>query len=107
MGTVVLTCRGKTGERLHYRLRLTAGQGSFQQRIMRSGSDTLSYNLYLDAARTQVWGDGTNSTGEVSGYLQLPGPVYSRLYPVYARLSRSAAVRPEAYSDSVAIQLEY
>lgn len=39
------------------------GSGTFTNRAMSSGSDRLEYNLYLDAQRTEIWGDGTGNTG--------------------------------------------
>ena len=40
----------------------TGGAASFATRRMVKGSEQLRYNLYLDAARTVVWGDGTGGT---------------------------------------------
>jgi spore coat protein U-like protein len=39
---------------------------SFNPRKMAQGADALNYNLYLDAARTVVWGDGTAGTSTLS-----------------------------------------
>ncbi|MBK6351184.1 MAG: spore coat protein U domain-containing protein [Proteobacteria bacterium] len=44
-----------------------ARAGSYASRRMNAGTARLNYNLYRDAARAQVWGDGTNSTGTVAG----------------------------------------
>src|SRR5262245_20367523 len=38
------------------------GAASFNPRRMLKGSEALNYNLYLDAARTIIWGDGTGGT---------------------------------------------
>jgi len=38
------------------------GAPTFNPRQMLSGAERLNYNLYLDAARTSVWGDGTGGT---------------------------------------------
>lgn len=44
-------------------LTLSSGNsGSFSPRSMQQGTFALAYNLYLDAARTTVWGDGTSGT---------------------------------------------
>jgi spore coat protein U-like protein len=107
LGTLVVTCRGKTGESVHFHLRMTPGSGSYRQRVMQSGNEKLIYNLYLDASRSQVWGDGSASTREFADTVRLPGPVYSRLYPVYARILSSAAVEPKSYVDTVVIELDY
>jgi len=44
---------------------LTLNQGTgnaFNPRSMASGPNRLYYNLFLDAARTTIWGDGTGGT---------------------------------------------
>jgi len=40
----------------------TGASGSFAQRKMLGPSGALAYNLYLDAARTMIWGDGTGGS---------------------------------------------
>jgi spore coat protein U-like protein len=40
----------------------TGSSGTYALRTLRSGANVLNYNLYFDAAYTQVRGDGTNGT---------------------------------------------
>lgn len=40
-----------------------------------SGADRVSYDLYVDAARTQRWGDGTGSTFTITGTVTMKGAV--------------------------------
>lgn len=107
LGKLIVNCRGKTGERVSYRVRLTTGQGSFRARLMQSGSSKLAYNLYLDASHTQVWGDGTGNTSEISDTMLLPGSFYSRLYPVYARVVAAGTPPSGSYADVVTVQIDY
>ncbi len=45
-----------------------AGSGaSFASRRMTSGGNLLAYNLYTNAARTNVWGNGTAGTANLTG----------------------------------------
>jgi spore coat protein U-like protein len=37
-----------------------------------TGVDRLNYNLYVDSARTQVWGDGTGGTFTILGTVAVP-----------------------------------
>src|SRR5262249_14661194 len=60
VGQISVTCSDAPGTLVHYRLSLSAGSaGAFAPRTLRSGTDaTLKYNLYVDPARSLVWGDG-------------------------------------------------
>jgi spore coat protein U-like protein len=44
----------------------TGGASTFAGRRMILGTDAMSYNLYTDAARTVVWGDGNSGTSTVT-----------------------------------------
>lgn len=44
-----------------------------QQMAPPSGADRLSYLVYVDAARTQPWGDGTGGTFTITGSITVPG----------------------------------
>jgi spore coat protein U-like protein len=105
--SIIVTCYGRPGERVAYSLKLSTGQGSFHQRQMQSGTAKLAYNLYLDAARTQVWGDGTDNTGVLSDAAELAGPTISRQYPVYGRVFSGRESRIGMYSDTVTVVLDY
>lgn len=62
-GNVTIRCVGIGAGVDPVSVSLSAGNGgSFQPRRMFRGLDTLSYNLYLDAANTQIWGDGTGGS---------------------------------------------
>jgi spore coat protein U-like protein len=41
---------------------LDQGSGSYAQRTLRQAGEVLNYNLYTDAARSSVWGDGNYGT---------------------------------------------
>jgi spore coat protein U-like protein len=62
-GTVQVDCRGNP---LLVTITLgTGGSGSYAARRMTNGTDNLFYNLYLDANRTVIFGNGTG--GSLSG----------------------------------------
>ena len=54
-GALSFVCTGATGN-VSVGLSGIAADGT---RAMTNGPESMAYNLYLDAARTQVWGDGT------------------------------------------------
>jgi len=71
------------------------GSGAFQPRLLRQGARTLGYNLYRDAARTQIWGDGRPGTFTVLGQ---PG---NRTLAIYGRLFPGQAATAGSYADTI------
>lgn len=108
-GTITLTCTG-TG-RNPYTITLTTGSsGTYALRRMRSGANTLPYNLYTDESYTQIWGDGTGGSTVVSGSLDLETGELSRSvsHTVYGRVP-NMPLRPAAgiYADSIIVTVNY
>jgi spore coat protein U-like protein len=75
----------------------SGSSGNAGQRTLISGASTLDYNLYSDAARTQIWGD--IFTG---GSLQVAQSGKSTL-SVYGRIPPSQNVAAGTYSDTVTV----
>jgi spore coat protein U-like protein len=67
-----------------------------------SGGNRLDYNLYLDAARTIVWGDGTNGTATYTA-TPIDGQVVS--IPVYGRIPPRQNVAAGSYGATIRVQL--
>jgi spore coat protein U-like protein len=72
-------------------------------------AEKLDYQLYTDATRTTVWGDGTGGSSLQSGIGG--GYLIVRLFTVYGRIpdsgaNLSAAVRAD-YRDTVTITVTY
>ena len=85
---------------------LSRGGGtSFSTRRMVRGSDQLFYNLYLDAARTVVWGDG--SGGTQAYFINNPPNNQNVTVPIFGRAPASQNVAVGAYSDTITITLIY
>lgn len=85
----------------------TGGGGSYAPRKMTSGANQLQYNLYTDAGRSFVWGNGTAGTSIVSdGYLLGIGTTV-RDYPVYGRLPAGQNTPAGAYADTVTVTVNY
>ncbi len=84
------------------RISLSAGSGaSFAPRRMRSAIDVLAYNLYLDAACTQVWGDGSAGTREYIAVTQ------NADVPVYGRIPAGQDVSAGTYGDVVTVTFNF
>jgi len=86
---------------------LSAGaSGSFVTRTLTSGTDTLNYNLYLNAAHTQVWGDG--SGGSLISTLTLnPGFPSTATATVYGAVNALQDPAPGSYADTITVTVNY
>ncbi|MGD8861616.1 MAG: spore coat U domain-containing protein [Myxococcales bacterium] len=73
-------------------------------RAMRRRGVSLEYNLYLDAARTQIWGDGSRGTSTFE-WRPVNGEVVS--IPVYGRVPARQPATPGHYSDRIALIVQY
>jgi spore coat protein U-like protein len=104
-GTITFQCK-KIGGRQTMTIDLSAGNsGTYFPRLMRSGVGTLSYNLYLDAANTQVWGDGSGGTSEFGPFDPTDGA--STPITIYAAIAPGQDVRVGAYSDSITATINF
>lgn len=86
-----------------YSLALSAGAGSFEQRLMEDGGQSLEYNLYTDSAHTQIWGDGSGISVTVSGTADSSGQTHT----VYGLLPHQNQAVPGTYGDSITVTLTY
>jgi spore coat protein U-like protein len=76
----------------------TGSSGTYTQRTMLAGANALGYNLYTDAARTQVWGDLFNG-----GTIQVaPAGTPARL-DVYGRIPAGQNVPLGSYTDTITV----
>jgi spore coat protein U-like protein len=79
------------------------GAGSFTPRRMSSSNDTLDYNLYMDAARSVIWGDGSNGS---SLYL-FPPQKGQGTATIYGRIPALQDASVGAYSDAVTVMIVF
>lgn len=107
-GTVTVTCSALLGLLVSFTVQLSPGNSGNQLgRYMTSGAPHLSYNIYTDSGRTNVWGDGTGGTGTLSGsFLAVLGGA-SQSFTVYGRVPVSQAAPAGSYSDTLTITVNY
>lgn len=79
------------------------GAANFGSRAMKSGSDLLAYQLYTNAARNIVWGDGSGGSSSAAG----TGSGSSQTLTIYGRLPSLSGVVPGSYSDTVTVTISY
>jgi spore coat protein U-like protein len=88
------------------RISIDAGQsGTFAARELRNGAEVLRYNLFLDAARTRVWGDG--SGGSSIGPLVVSMAAGVNTAWVFGRIAAGQDVSPGAYADTLSVTLNF
>jgi spore coat protein U-like protein len=78
----------------------TSGQVSTRQMQGGSMGDRLSYNLFVDAARNQVWGDGTVADGVTVRGVARGTP---RELTVFGRVPPRQNVSAGTYSDAITV----
>ena len=77
---------------------------TFNPRKMKRSTETLSYNLYLDALRSVIWGDGSSSTS----HLSISAPAnQSKTATIYGRIPARQDVTFGAYSDTITVTITF
>jgi len=98
--TITVTCTALTS----YSIALSAGGGgSFVERVMRSGANTLYYQLYSDVANTTIWGDGTGGSTVFAGSASGAGTTSN----VYGRVPHQQSAFAGTYADSIVVTVTY
>jgi spore coat protein U-like protein len=85
-----------------------SGTGTFAQRLMASGGNTLQYNLYTTAAFGTVFGDGTPGSATMPGTGL--GVATAAAVQVFGQLPDNAtnqAAVPGSYSDLITVTVTY
>lgn len=110
-GSIAVTCTSTSNGTTTINLSAsysTGSSGTYATRTMRSGGNVLNYNLYFDAAYTQVRGDGTNGTQNGSATLSLGRNQSATATGVlYGRAPAGQDVAPGVYSDTITVTVTY
>jgi spore coat protein U-like protein len=102
---ILVSCNVSQG-RNSVTIALTPGaSGTFGARKLVSGASFLRYNLYLDAAYTQIWGDGTG--GSVTDTVRVTRRRPNTQATVYAQIPALQDVAPGSYADSITVTVNY
>lgn len=97
VANINVTCDDTTS----YSIALSTGSGTYETRVMTSGLHHLLYNLYIDAALTTVWGDGTGQSMTVSDTQSVAN------YTVYGRIPARQDAYVGVYSDTIVITVTF
>lgn len=103
-GSFSYECHGGTGDSLVL-IELSMGGGSGDgMREMSNGAKRLAYDLYLDAARTIRWGNGTNGS---SSYGPIRPSLGTNTLWIYGRIPARQNVSTGTYSDTLTMTIVY
>jgi len=83
--------------------------GTIATRTMKltTGADLLSYNLYANIGRTQIWGD-TIGTNTVSQTLSIPNNTSGTLtFTIFTRITALQDIRAGSYGDSLTVTVTF
>lgn len=96
VGNINVSCDVAVG----FTVSLSAGSGTFPERKMPSGTSALAYNLYTDASRAVVWGDGISASNVSASGTNVD-------LPVYGRIGAKQNVPADTYTDTVTVTISY
>jgi spore coat protein U-like protein len=108
-GTIAITCT-VTSHKNTITIDLGTGlSNSYTLRTLVSGTNTLNYNLYLDPALTQIWGNGTGSSVIDTVTLTRKGGAtqVSTTATVYGAVAASQDPAPGTYGDTILVTVNY
>jgi spore coat protein U-like protein len=96
-GSVSVSCDAARS----YSIAISSGNGSYASRWMASGAHQLAYNLYREASRSTIWGDGTGGSAVVSA------SGTGATHTVYGRIPSRQNVYAGNYSDNIVVIVTY
>lgn len=107
-GEIRVRCRGegKKGQPSSYTLRIDGGQtGNPASRAMRSAAVNLFYNLFSDATRFVIWGDGSAGSTPVTQFFS--GRRYDKRHAVYGQVFAGQYPDTGSYADAPIVTIEF
>ncbi|MDF0544405.1 spore coat U domain-containing protein [Sphingobium sp. H39-3-25] len=106
-GDIRVTCTLLLALAGSYTIDLSSGSSaSYNPRTMKNGASTLQYNLYTNAARSQVWGNGTGGSVAVTNNFSALLAV-DQTTPVYGRIPAGQNVPAGTYSDTIVVTVTF
>jgi spore coat protein U-like protein len=112
---VTVNCSNFLPTTVMVRVNLSRGSAAsyLPRRMQGPMGETLAYNLYADAARTQAWGDGTGGTVWKQDTIAVDTCWFiffcagDASYPVFGRVPPLQDVRVGAYSDAIQVEVVF
>lgn len=107
VGSVTVNCEKNGPGALSFTVNLSpGGSASYATRRMAGGGGSqLDYNLYRDAARSQIWGDGTG--GSTNATFSDSTKNIQQTFSVYGRAFSGQTPTAGAYADIIVVTVVY
>jgi spore coat protein U-like protein len=107
--TVSCTATGAGSATVSGTLSLSTGSsGQFATRTMRAGTGVLDYNIYVTPAYSQIFGDGTAGTYDLSeSGTVTAGQIYQVGGALYGLIPARQDVAPGNYVDTIVMTVVY
>ena len=107
--TVTCTATGSGSATVSGTLSLSTGSsGKFATRTMLAGTSALDYNIYVSPAYSQIFGDGTAGTYQLSeSGTVTAGQVYQVGGALYGLIPARQDVAPGSYVDTIVMTVVY
>jgi spore coat protein U-like protein len=103
VGTITFTCTGSGAHTLN--IVITGGNaGVCSPRQMKNGTAQLSYNIYKEAARSNIWCDSGSRLDVPIDYAT--GATQTRSVTMYGRVTGAQSPTFGTYTDSLSMQLK-
>lgn len=104
-GSITVRCTG-VGPGDTVLVSLSRGaSASFFPRLLPNARTPLAYNLYLDAARLVVWGDGSGGSTPYGPVQPVDGS--DLVLPIYGRVPAQQNVVAGSYSDTLVVTIQF
>jgi spore coat protein U-like protein len=103
-GGVAIACTNGTSWSATANTGTATGATFANRRLRTAGGDVLNYTLFTDAARTTIWGDGTDSTSAIVS----TGTGTTQNVTIYGRIPAGQTGAPAgSYTDLVEVTVTY
>ncbi|WP_394777378.1 spore coat U domain-containing protein [Undibacterium sp.] len=107
-GTITFGCIAAGVGTFTYTISIGASNGTVAGRQLKSGANLISYNLYQDMNRTQIWGDGTSGTSVFPANVAVAVVgLFSNTYTVFGRIPALQNKPSGSYADTVTVTVTF
>ncbi len=107
-GSITFGCLAAGVGTFTYTISVSATNGTVSGRQLKSGGNLISYNLFQDMNRTQIWGDGTSGTSVFSATVPVAVVgLFSNTYTVFGRIPALQNKPAGSYTDTVTVTFTF